>query len=444
MTPLYSSPEQLGMFDGNVDLRSDLYSLTLVYSEMLAGRRLERTEKITDLREDVPKKIDSVINKGLSHKPEKRYSDSGEMKNALERLLDVYDLAKTTFNFGKLIFRLTGFGAIMCVSALAGRTCFKSPEVVMKDVVEKKIVICDDEIKKIIAERDKLKVSLADARKNYNEADKYCDKIESNIEKLRNEKSGLEKELKSIKIEEEKIKLETEKAKQKNLEFEVKRLNIKKSLKDSDKKREDMWHALKKYSSKIAYVKNREICLVNPDLSELIRFYECRGDKDFITHLLWNKDSTVLYWIRAWYTEKGEEKVEEVSLESRTLDKSCLSHHIKFNEQLEKLWPDNSIIDIGLDSEGHFYFKTIRRKIWYKYNFKTAGLTEIGKEKPKLLDQTKSFDSRYEIFLSPSPVNKTKLFENSSAYIKSKSDNFNLFWMKYIDRVKPKWQPKQQ
>ncbi len=98
----YMSPEQAACTE--VDARSDIYSLGLVYYELLTGKRIfkvcnddideavERTKegKIPDPREhvpDLPQSIVDIVMRCLEKNPELRYQSSGELGYVLEREL---------------------------------------------------------------------------------------------------------------------------------------------------------------------------------------------------------------------------------------------------------------------------------------------------------------------------------------------------------------------
>lgn len=100
-TPAYMAPEQL-RGRKSIDNRADLYSVGTIFYEMLTGRRpyeivkgmtfkeiikiLEKTEyvPVRDLREDVPEKLEEIIDKLLKSNRNERYSDSREVLNDLK------------------------------------------------------------------------------------------------------------------------------------------------------------------------------------------------------------------------------------------------------------------------------------------------------------------------------------------------------------------------
>ena len=95
-TPTYMSPEQIE--GGQLDGRSDLFSLSLVGYEMLTGRRpwegeslfsivyKQKHEELPSLaaqRPDVPAKLRSTIERALRKEPEDRWPDADAFLNAL-------------------------------------------------------------------------------------------------------------------------------------------------------------------------------------------------------------------------------------------------------------------------------------------------------------------------------------------------------------------------
>jgi serine/threonine protein kinase len=93
-TPAYMSPEQ-AQGNSSVDYRADIYSLSVVLYEMLAGRPpfdgdstlgviLKHISEPPPLIEDVSPEIQAVVNKGLEKLPENRHSSAREL------LMDFY------------------------------------------------------------------------------------------------------------------------------------------------------------------------------------------------------------------------------------------------------------------------------------------------------------------------------------------------------------------
>ena len=96
----YMSPEQLQQ--RAVDRRADVYALSVVAWETLAGRRLFMADDagalvavvltaprlaLRSFRSDVPEAVEAVIDKGLQRDPQDRFASALEMAKALEAAL---------------------------------------------------------------------------------------------------------------------------------------------------------------------------------------------------------------------------------------------------------------------------------------------------------------------------------------------------------------------
>src|SRR6185503_15488369 len=97
-TPAYMSPEQ-AMGEGEIDGRSDLYSLAVVGYQMLAGElpfKASNTpamlmKHLSDplrplhtVQPDVPRALAGLIERTLAKKPHQRWRDASELRDALE------------------------------------------------------------------------------------------------------------------------------------------------------------------------------------------------------------------------------------------------------------------------------------------------------------------------------------------------------------------------
>ena len=97
-TPAYMSPEQ-AMGEGEIDGRSDLYSLAVVGYQMLAGELPFKASNtpamlmkhlsdplrpIRTVRPDVPPALSALIERTLAKKPHQRWRDAAEFRDALE------------------------------------------------------------------------------------------------------------------------------------------------------------------------------------------------------------------------------------------------------------------------------------------------------------------------------------------------------------------------
>jgi serine/threonine-protein kinase len=94
----YTSPEQIGQ--GKVDRRSDVYAASVMLWEALTGKRLFPQVDFVQLAQmiltrehpapssidpSVPKELDEVVLKGLSHDPDQRWQTAHEMAVAIEK-----------------------------------------------------------------------------------------------------------------------------------------------------------------------------------------------------------------------------------------------------------------------------------------------------------------------------------------------------------------------
>ena len=97
----YCSPEQLQA--GEVDRRSDIFSLGVVFFEALTGRRLFKRDtdlltcmavlnapipKVSELRGSLSPDLDRVVAKALERNVDRRYQTCQEMRRDLERLME--------------------------------------------------------------------------------------------------------------------------------------------------------------------------------------------------------------------------------------------------------------------------------------------------------------------------------------------------------------------
>ncbi|MHC4780128.1 MAG: serine/threonine protein kinase, partial [Planctomycetota bacterium] len=96
----YMSPEQV-MFQGT-DARSDIFSLGLVFFELLTGKMVYRVQDIDTLidkmerfriphvrkiNKNIPETLDEIVMKAVQLDPEGRYADCHEMGQALEHFM---------------------------------------------------------------------------------------------------------------------------------------------------------------------------------------------------------------------------------------------------------------------------------------------------------------------------------------------------------------------
>src|SRR3954466_13092675 len=117
-TAQYLSPEQAR--GGEVDPRSDLYSLGIVLYELLTGKtpfegetpveiamkHLSTTPKPpSKLRPDVPRELDMVVMRALAKNPDERYQTADEMEADLERVARGARVSATTADTATQVLR---------------------------------------------------------------------------------------------------------------------------------------------------------------------------------------------------------------------------------------------------------------------------------------------------------------------------------------------------
>jgi predicted Ser/Thr protein kinase len=84
-TPRYMAPEQFEPA-GRVDHRADIYSLGVVFYEMLTGEVPMGRFKPPSAKADVDHRLDPVVLKSLEREPEDRYQSAGEVKDQVTDL----------------------------------------------------------------------------------------------------------------------------------------------------------------------------------------------------------------------------------------------------------------------------------------------------------------------------------------------------------------------
>jgi len=118
-TAQYLSPEQAR--GGDVDQRSDLYSLGVVLYELLTGqtpfegdtpveiamKHLSTVPRApSQLRRDIPRDLDMVVMRALAKDPDERYQSADEMEADLERVLRGAPVAAATSDSATQVMRI--------------------------------------------------------------------------------------------------------------------------------------------------------------------------------------------------------------------------------------------------------------------------------------------------------------------------------------------------
>lgn len=90
----YNAPEQHADAS-TADRRADLYSLGIIFFEMLTGRSPEARERITNVLPDLPEACDYFLDKALATDPNERFSTATEFRRRLEHVYESSILEQT-------------------------------------------------------------------------------------------------------------------------------------------------------------------------------------------------------------------------------------------------------------------------------------------------------------------------------------------------------------
>ncbi len=86
---MYMAPEQ-ELDAAGVDFRADLYSLGIIFFEVLVGRTPLPGRNILDFRPELPRETDGFLRKALARDPNDRFSSAREFRTELLHLYKLY------------------------------------------------------------------------------------------------------------------------------------------------------------------------------------------------------------------------------------------------------------------------------------------------------------------------------------------------------------------
>jgi serine/threonine-protein kinase len=152
-TAQYLSPEQAR--GGEVDQRSDLYSLGVVLYELLTGKtpfegdtpveiamkHLSNTPQApSELRPDIPPELDMVVLRALAKDPDERYQSADEMEGDLDRVARGAPVAAATVDAATQVLArptpTTGAAAATAATMIAPPSRVPPPPIVEEEVAE--------------------------------------------------------------------------------------------------------------------------------------------------------------------------------------------------------------------------------------------------------------------------------------------------------------------
>ncbi|MBI2865494.1 MAG: AAA family ATPase [Chloroflexi bacterium] len=140
----YTSPEQTGRISHRVVFSSDMYSLGIVFYEMLTGRLpflsddplelihshlAEEAPKVHELNPDVPEALSRIVARLMLKEPEKRYQSASGLLADLERCRDEYRETGTIREFPLESFIYTR--RVTFISKMVGRD--REAEIILEE-----------------------------------------------------------------------------------------------------------------------------------------------------------------------------------------------------------------------------------------------------------------------------------------------------------------------
>jgi len=155
-TPRYMAPEQVE-HPKQVDHRADIYSLGVVFYEMLTGELPLGKFAPPSSKVHVDVRLDEVVLKALEKEPERRYQQANQVKTDVERITSTTSQPKTRSSsvFPRWKVALGAIGVIALVAL--GLALFRPPRSLNLAVVQKRL---PTEYETATAKRGSLTMSL--------------------------------------------------------------------------------------------------------------------------------------------------------------------------------------------------------------------------------------------------------------------------------------------
>ena len=134
-TPLYLAPELLA--GGEATTASDFYALGVLLFRLLTHRypvaessidavidahRANRTQRLRDVRPDLPERLVAIIERALHPDPARRFASAGEMEDALVRSLDEHVRPRAAARRGRGLLGRWAAGLAIVVAVAVGAT----------------------------------------------------------------------------------------------------------------------------------------------------------------------------------------------------------------------------------------------------------------------------------------------------------------------------------